>query len=219
MEGSIANYVLKILENEEIGKPIYTKQISQNISMDYNITLSKASSTVSNSIKRIMDSKAIPELRSYQSGIYYRCKETVFGETTIDTEQLIMDKYLYDDNGYETGNYLLHKLGLTTQISKERIIATNFSKDCSRKDKKLDITIRPAKTYITSKNKNYLQILDAIDLLDTSPIDSDDPYFLMGKHINNLHLDYEDLLALANRYYNQKTILSLAKIAAKRSTL
>lgn len=219
MNQTYVEFVSAVINSTDIGYPIYTKHISKKLAINHKMAISKASAAVSNAMKRIIDSKIIPELRIYQNGIYYRCKETVFGETTINVEQLIIDKYLYNDNGYETGYYLLHKLGLTTQLANERIIVTNFSKDCTRKDKKLDVTIRPTKTLITSKNKYYLQILDVIDLLDTSPIDSDDPYELIGKHIDSYQLNYADLLALANRYYNKKTIFHLAEIATKGSKL
>ena len=63
----------------------------------------------------------------------------------INKEKLIADKYILPDIGYETGLTLMNNLGLTTQISNERVIATNLAKDCVRSDKKLGVTIKPPK--------------------------------------------------------------------------
>ena len=108
----------------------------------------------------------------------------------------------------------MNNLGLTTQISNERVIATNLAKDCVRSDKKLGVTIKPPKTEISPKNKKYLQLLDALELLDKTPIDEDNPYLLIARHIHNEKLQYDKLLAYADSYYNNKTILHLAHTAS-----
>lgn len=77
--------------------------------------------------------------------------------------------------GYETGLILLHRMGLTTQMPKEHVIATNMAKECVRTDKKLGVVIKPPKVKISAENKAYLQILDALELLDKAPIDAEHP--------------------------------------------
>lgn len=206
----ISDFLLDI----DAGIPIYTKQIAYEMSKEFNLTQKDASAAVSVALKRIMDSDKLPELRLYQKGIYYKTKTTPFGEIGINREQLIADKYILPHMGYETGLNLMNHLGLTTQISNERVIATNMAKDCVRTDKKLGVTIKPPKTLITSQNRKYLQLLDALELIDKTPIDQEKPFYIIANYINNENMQYGKLLAYADSYYNQKTILHLAHTAS-----
>lgn len=61
--------------------------------------------------------------------------------------------------------------------------ATNIAKYCTHMDKKLGVTIRPQKAEITAENKSYLQMFDALELLDKSPIDAENPYSVIASHI------------------------------------
>ncbi len=209
-------FVCELIANQEIGKPIYTNEISRCVAEAYSIPLKKAMGAVSVACKRIMDGKIIPELRFYQKGIYYRVTITPFGETGIDKEQLIEDKYLKNDNGYETGLVVLHRLGLTSQMPNERILATNKARECARVDKKLGVVVRPPKVEINADNKQYLKMLDVLDVLDDAPVDAEHPYRIIGEYIERLGLEYVRLLALANNYYNRNTILQLAHVAGGR---
>ena len=206
----ISDFLLEI----DAGIPIYTKQIAYEMTKKFNLTQKDASAAVSVALKRIMDSNKLPELRLYQKGIYYKTKITPFGEIGINKEQLIADKYILPHIGYETGLNLMNQLGLTTQISNERIIATNMAKDCVRTDKKLGVTIKPPKTLINSQNRKYLQLLDALDLIDKTPIDEEKPFDIIARYIKNENMQYGKLLAYADSYYNQKTILHLAHTAS-----
>ena len=73
--------------NLESAKDVYAKA-------DPSHSSSWPAGAVSVACKRIMDGTMIPELRFYQKGIYYRVAVTPFGETGIDKEQLIEDKFL-----------------------------------------------------------------------------------------------------------------------------
>ena len=216
MNKPYVEYVCDFIANQETGKPIYAHEISRCVAETYHIPLKKAAGAVSVACKRIMDGKMIPELRFYQKGIYYRVTITPFGETGIDKEQLIKDKYLKNDNGYETGLIVLHRLGLTTQMSNERILASNRAGDCARIDKKLGIVVRPPKVEINADNKQYLKILDVLEILDKAPVDAEHPYKIIGAYIERLGLEYVRLLAIANNYYNRNTILQLAHVAGGR---
>ena len=166
-------------------------------------------------VKRVMDKGVIPELRCYKKGVYYRTAATPFGEIGINKEQLIADKYLLPDIGYETGLTILYKIGLTSQMPRERILATNVAKGCMRTDRKLDVIIRPPKTIITAKNKDYLQVLDMLELVEKAPIDEKHPFEVLADYIQKKELQYIILLALADRYYNYRTLLCLAHTANK----
>ena len=61
--------------------------------------------------------------------------------------------------------------------------AANIAKYCTHMDKKLGVTIRPQKAEITAENKSYLQMFDALELLDKAPIDAEHPYSVIASHI------------------------------------
>lgn len=206
----ISDFLFRI----NFGMPIYTKQIACEMMKEYNLSEKDAAAAVSVALKRIMDGNKIPELRLYQKGIYYKTKITPFGEMGINQEQLITDKYILPHIGYETGLTIINRLGLTTQIPKERTIATNLAKDCVRTDKKLGVTIKPPKTPINAQNKKYLQLLDTLELIDRTPIDEEEPYKIIANYIQNENLQYGKLLAYADSYYCKKTIFHLAHTAS-----
>ena len=209
-------YLQNCINDHDYGEPIYTDRIADAMACNLNIPKANAAAAVAVAMKRLMDRKKIPELRRFQKGIYYRAAETPFGETGINKGKLIADRYLLPDKGYETGLGLLHHLGLATQMPAESLIATNSARDCIRHDEKLGVSICPPKTPVTADNKAYLQILDAMDYLEKAPVDADEPYRILAKHINANQLDYEKLLHLADKYYNHKTILALAHTAGQK---
>lgn len=213
MDKTYIGYVSELIEKQKIGNPIYTKELAKFVAAAYDIPIEKAAGAVSVACKRIMDGKMISALRFYQKGIYYLTIETPFGETSIDKEQLIDDKYLKNDTGYETGMTVLHKLGLTTQMPNERVLATNKATDCARIDKKLGVIVRPPKVEVNAENKLYLKVLDVLDSFDNAPIDAEYPYKIIGDYIKQLGLEYVKLLGLADNYYNRNTILQLAHVA------
>ncbi len=207
-------YICDIIKREDNRVPIYTKHIAENVAEDYNLSEKEAAAAVSVAIKRIIDNHIITELRFYQKGIYYKTVITPFGEAGIKKEMLIADKYILPDIGYETGLSVMNQMGLTTQMPNKRVIVTNVAKECVRTDKRLDIMIKPPKTPVTAENKYYLQTLDVLEMMDKAPIDEQQPYTLIADHIEKRNLRYDKLLALADVYYNQKTILQLAHIAS-----
>lgn len=209
------DFTCDLLKQVPIGTPIYTGQIAERMADRFTLEFKDAAAATSVAVKRIMDGKIIPDLRFYQKGIYFRTIVTPFGERGIDRERLVADKYLLPDKGYETGLVLLHRMGLTTQMPKEHVIATNMAKECVRTDKKLGVVIRPPKTEINAENKAYLQMLDALELLDKAPVDAENPYEIVANHIREKDLRYEKLLFFADRYYNKNTIMQLAHTAGK----
>lgn len=213
------DYVQSYLQHQDYGIPIYTDEIAEAVAADYGIEKKNASAATAVAVKRIIDGDKLPDLRCYQKGIYYRTTNTPFGEIGINREKLIARKYLDFDNGYETGLRLLHHLGLTTQMPNEHLLATNAAKDCIRYDKKLGVSICPPKVTITSENKVYLQVLDALDLLDKAPVDVENPYNILANHIRKNNLKYETLLYFADRYYNRKTILRIAHTASQKEEI
>lgn len=207
-------YLCEEIRKIEPGEPIYSKHLSKKVKDAFNLDYKSAAAAIAVAIKRIIENKMIPDLRIYQKGIYYRTIKTVFGEMGINKNKLIADKYLADNKGYETGPVILHRLGLTSQMPKQILVATNVAKECMRVDNKLGVVIRVPKVKITAENKAYLQILDVLDMIDNTPIDEIEPHYVVANHIKKQNLRYDILLALADKYYNQRTILQLARAAS-----
>lgn len=207
-------FICDLIKDIPTGTPIYTKNIAQKLAEHYVMPEKDAALATSVAFKRILDGDIVPLLRCYQKGIYYKAEVTPFGETVINQEQLIADKYILPDMGYETGLSLMYQMGLTTQIPNERTIATNAVKNYVRVDKKLGVVVKPPKVKITEKNKDYLQILDVLELIDKAPVDEQQPYTVIAEQIKKRNLQYGELLAFANNYYTRKTILQLANTAS-----
>lgn len=209
------DFTRDLLEQVPAGTPIYTGWIAERMAVRFTLEPKEAAAATSVAVKRIMDMNLVPNLRFYQKGIYFRTVVTPFGERGIDRERLIADKYLLPDKGYETGLILLHRMGLTTQMPKEHVIATNMARECARTDKKLGVTIKPPKVEINTDNKRYLQTLDALELMDKAPVDAEHPYETIASYIIKHDLAYGTLLFFADRYYNKNTIMQLAHTAGE----
>lgn len=207
------DFITEQLNSTETGRPIYTAELAALLANAFDLEITKANAATGVAIKRIVDRNYCPRLRFYQKGIYYLTASTPFGEVGIDKEQLIYNKYLADNKGYETGYTALYRFGLTTQLPAERVIATNKAKECLRNDKNLGVYIRPPKTMITQDNRHYLQMLDVLELMDKAPIDAEEPYRLLSDYVTKGDLQYDKLLAFADRYYTKNTIIEIAHIA------
>jgi hypothetical protein len=219
MHVSYVDFICDNLKKFPVGMPIYTSRIAEQLGATYRLDSKKASAATAVAFKRVMDGNILSELRCYQKGIYYRTSVTPFGEVEINKEQLIADKYLLPDIGYNTGFTFMHDLGLTSQMPRQRTLVTNAASDCVRLDKKLDVIICPPKTAVTSENKFYLQVLDALELIDKAPVDDVRPYETVARHIKRNQLDYGTLLAFANDFYNKATVLHLASTASAGETI
>lgn len=213
------DFTLRYLKKQNVAEPIYTREVAEAMVKEFGVNEKTASLRAASSINRILSEEKLPSLRRYQKGIYYKTEPTFFGEAVIDKARLIQDKYLLPDIGYETGESALHRLGLTTWMPNKRTLATNVAKQSIRYDQKLDVWIRPAKTKINRDNMKYLQTLDVLSALEGSPVDAEDPYGILAKHIERNKLHYDILLAYAATYYSQKTILALAEVAKKKEIL
>ena len=102
-------------------------------------------------------------IKRISPGIFFKPKQTVFGEL-LPNEEEILKPYLYKNGNriaYITGIYLHNKLGLTTQIPQIIKIA---SREKEIKVNKSNLKVKPAKSYVdvTNKNFQYLEILDTI---------------------------------------------------------
>lgn len=206
------DFILGIIKQTELTKPIFTKDIAKKLGNAYCLPENKALAATAVSFKRIMDKNEDPSLRFYKNGIYYRTQPTAFGEPGIDKTVLIGQKYLVNGKGYETDFSLLNTLGLTTQIPAQLQIASNVVKRTIY-DSELQITVKPAKITITKQNRRYLQILDAMETMKKAPIDAPEPFKILAKYIKKYNLGFAELLDYAIRYYNLEVVRTIALTA------
>ena len=102
-------------------------------------------------------------IKRVSTGVFYKPKQTIFGELTPNEEELLKP-YLFQNNkriAYVTGISLYNRMGLTTQVPKNIKIAS--------RDKRITISIgnikgTPVKSYVDVTDNNFylLEILDAL---------------------------------------------------------
>ena len=219
MGQAYTEYISNILKKTNMGDPIYSEDLAQAVEKKYGISKGEASANTAVALKRIMDRKTIPDLRNYQKGIYYRTVATPFGEIGINKDKLIRDRYMKADSGYYGGYSLMYQMGLTTQMPTYLTVVTNKAGKYSRKDNRLEIILSPPHTEITAENKEYLKVLDILDLMKKAPVDAENPYKTVLVYIRDNHLEFEKLLAYATLYYNQNTVNQLARVAVEGGIL
>ncbi len=104
------------------------------------------------------------KIKRISTGVFYKPKQTIFGELKPDEEKIITP-YLFKKNGkriaYITGLLLYNKMGLTTQIPKNISIASTKKRIYISKG---NIKASAVRSYVDVTDKNYklLELLDAI---------------------------------------------------------
>ena len=103
------------------------------------------------------------KIKRISTGIFYKPKQSAFGELKPDEEKLITP-YLFKNGkriAYITGLLLYNKMGLTTQIPKEISIASREKRIYINKG---NIKANAVKSYVevTDENYKYLEFLDVL---------------------------------------------------------
>ncbi len=117
-------------------------------------------SAAAKAVERLIAKKIIKRI---STGVFYKPKQTVFGELTPGEEELLRP-YLFIGKkriAYITGTALYNRMGLTTQISKDIRVASKVKEIRTRIG---NINVRRVKSYIDITNANYhlLEIIDAL---------------------------------------------------------
>ncbi len=148
---NIAKKIEKQIDNFEQGDTFTYKDLPIN-KKEY----SAASKTIERLIKK-------GKIKRISTGIFYKPKQTIFGEIKPDEEKIITP-YLFKNGkriAYITGLLLYNKMGLTTQIPKEIGIASREKRIYITKG---NIKASAVKSYVevTDENYKYLEFLDAL---------------------------------------------------------
>ena len=221
------NYGIVIVSNSQVNNG---KNLTNNTKNDYLCTIRtmNITSSIKTKVARIdtgevftYDTLSIPQskfsaaakalsrlvangvIKRYKNGMYYKPKQTVFGELK-PREDVLLENYLFENDkqiAYITGVRLYNQLGLTTQVSNVVRLA---SMDKEIKTKIGNLTIKPAKSYvpITKKNVPLLQLLDVMkDFKNIPDMDKRIGIDFLRKKINNLSdEDKEKLTSFAKAY-------------------
>ncbi|MGY5849579.1 DUF6088 family protein [Salegentibacter sp. F14] len=102
-------------------------------------------------------------IKRYKNGMYYKPKQTIFGEIKPSEEELLYN-YLFEDGepiAYITGLRLYNEFGLTTQIPTTLRVA---SWDKVIKTKIGNLVVKPARSYapVSKETIPFLQLLDVM---------------------------------------------------------
>lgn len=166
-------------------------------------TLSIPQSEFSAAAKALSRMVANGVIKRYKNGMYYKPKQTVFGELK-PREDVLLKKYLFENNkqiAYVTGTRLYNQLGLTTQVPNVVRLA---SKDKEIKTKIGSLVVKPAKSYVpvTKKNVPLLQLLDVMkDFKNIPDMDKKRGIDFLKEKIDNLSdADKEKLTTFAKAY-------------------
>lgn len=128
------------------------------------------------------------KVRRFSTGLFYKPKESMFGELSPREEKLI-EPYLYVDGkriAYVTGLALYNRLGLTTQVPKALKIASREKRIYVNNKK---VSAKPVKSYVDVTDKNYklLELLDALkDFGNIPDLDKESAIKLLSNKITSL---------------------------------
>ncbi len=148
---NIAKKIEKIISGFENGNTFTYKDL--NIKKEEYAAAAKT-------LERLIKKEIIKRI---STGVFYKPKQTVFGELKPDEEKIITP-YLFKDGkriAYITGLLLYNKMGLTTQIPKNISIASSKKRIYISKG---NIKASAVRSYVDVTDENYklLEILDAI---------------------------------------------------------
>ena len=160
----------------------------------------KEYSAASKSIERLIKKGIIKRI---SMGIFYKPKQTVFGELKPDEEKIITP-YLFKNGkriAYITGLLLYNKMGITTQIPKEINIASNKKRIYISKG---NIKASAVKSYVevTDENYKFLELLDALkDFKKIPDLDKKSAITILTKKILELNnKQKKELIKIALEY-------------------
>ena len=149
--------IRKYIKMQEYQVPIFTEDIYNYATKIYREEYKKINRQVLNQyIKRIIDAEK--NIERHQKGIFYKAKNTPFGNKPLNDRILIQKTYMFEHTeiiGFETGPSYAQKIGLTTQLPKMTYIMTNKIKN-KRIDNNKNLVLMGAKANITKENYKYL---------------------------------------------------------------
>ncbi len=212
-----SKFINEYINRIDPGIPIYTENAAEEVAARFGISIEQAKKVVNVTLKRLADMDNNQLIR-FNKGIYYKPKMTAFGPSKLNPMQVFVETYIKKGMniiGYETGPSLLNQMGITTQIPKYRYFAANR---CQRYgdnvDTKLKVVLRRPLMNVNAETKPYLQLLDALENKDNTPIDIENMQERLAGFVVQNNLDFKKLIAYAKKYYKKEVVWQVAELAA-----
>lgn len=186
---------------------IRTEDVAKQLAKKFALPYDRAKTITNVKLKRMADKG---EIKRLQKGIYCHVKQTAFGKVVPSIDKVLIKTATMHNGtkiGYESGAYLLNRLGLTTLIPLDIEITTNhydmkLPADCHFK-------LRKPHVNVTNENWKYIQLIDLVRELPRLHTDAENPKQLLAQYAKNQQLDALTLIFMARRHYSQKTVLAL----------
>ncbi len=207
---SYAAFITRLVDEKPTMEPFCTGDIAIAVADAYHIPLARAKAITNNQMKRIADAGQIERV---QKGLYYKPKQTVFGKVRLNYDQLaiqLLTKQDQDVIGYVSGAAFLNKIGLSTLLPKQIDVVTNQYRRVLPEG--CHITVKRPATMITTENYSYLQLLDAIEAMQTSHVDAENPYELIRAAAQKSKIHPLNLIFHARQHYPVQTLLRTVDI-------
>lgn len=204
------NLIIQYIDRQEPDQPILTAQITQHVAGKTGLDEAEVRKCVNVNMARLEKAERIMRI---EKGVYCKMTKTAFGYYVPSKEILFCKQLLYDENdviGYETGLSALNRMGLASQMPKRKCIATN--RYTKRVPAGVQVEIKKPSVSVNSANHHYLQILDAIRDLDSSPVDAAKPEELLRGTVKKLELNTDVLIFMARKFYDTKMLMKTIDI-------
>ncbi len=197
-------HIANTVKNMPYEAAIQTEDIAERLAEAFALPYDQAKTLTNVKLKRMADKGEIERL---QKGIYCQVKQTVFGKAAPGIDQ-VMKKTLMERSGgkigYESGTFLLNRLGLTTLIPRDMEITTN--RYGAKLPEGCRIKLKKPVTAVTDDNWKYLQFIDLISELPQAHIDAEKPKLLLARYAKTQELDGLTLVFTARRHYPVKIL-------------
>lgn len=210
MQVNYSEYMGSVIDGFPFGTPIFTDAIVRMITNEVDVSIEEIKNIVNLNLKRLADNHTIERIKK---GVYYKPKMTVFGKTKPPIDLVITETCIQQDEkliGYIGGETLLHQMGLTTLLAKDKTIVTN--KHRVKVPMGTHIVLKKPVVPICEGNAWYLQTIDAIAMLDAMYIDAENPREIIRNRVAKLGLDELALIKMAKQYYSQKVLLTVLDV-------
>lgn len=211
---TFSKFIRNLINVEPSGTVFFNEDLVTLLIKKFNLDKNSAKKIVNTNLNRLKNENAI---KNFCRGVYYKPKNTVFGNSPLNTDQFIYKRYIKNDQeivGYETGASLLYKMGLTTQAPKYKYITSNnYNKKLNNIDKNLNLILQKPTMEIQEDNYLYLQFLDALENKNKVPIDSNNSKKILNNFIEVNNLNFRKLVAIAHKGYSSKVLTRIGELA------
>lgn len=200
----------RLYPNENYNQGPLIEDMTERLAEAFALPYEQAKNLTNVKLKRMADKGEIVRV---QKGIYCQVKQTVFGKVTPSIDQ-VMKMTLTEQNdkkiGYESGAFLMNKLGLTTLIPRDMEITTNIYR--AKLPERCNIKLKKPVLTVTDSNWKYLQFIDIVMDLPNAYINAERPQLILTRYAKILQLDGIELIFTTRRYYPKKVILPIIDI-------